>query len=183
MGLGNPGERYAHTPHNVGQRALDVLARSLGVTFTADDGAMVARVDRSDVTCYLVKPLTNVNATGPALRRLGQRWGLEAEGCILLQDDIDLPVGTVRARMNGGDGGHRGVRSVLEAFESFAVPRVKIGVGRPARPADVARHVLDTFDPIERAAIDRACAEAAERALNVATPAPPRGWTPQHGDS
>ena len=179
VGLGNPGERYARTPHNVGQRALDTLARSLGATFTPDDGALIARVDRPGATCYLVKPLTNVNASGPVLRRLGRQWGLEAEDCILLQDDVDLPVGAVRVRMDGGDGGHRGVRSVLEAFESFAVRRVKIGVGRPAQRDHIARHVLDTFDPVELAAIDKACAEAAARALEVATPTPRRPRTPR----
>ena len=172
VGLGNPGERYERTPHNVGQRALDVLARSLGVMFAPDDEAMVARVDHPAGTCYLVKPLTAVNAAGPVLRRLAQRLGFAAETCILLHDDIDLPVGAVRVRMDGGDGGHRGVRSVLEAFESFAVRRVKIGVGRPAQGDHVARHVLDAFDPVELAAIDKACAEAAARALGLGAPPP-----------
>jgi PTH1 family peptidyl-tRNA hydrolase len=170
VGLGNPGERYAHTPHNAGQRALDLVAGSLGATFAPDDEAMVARVEQPAGTCYLVRPLTKVNVTGPVLRRLAQRLGFTAKTCILLHDDIDLPLGAVRVRMAGGDGGHRGVRSVLDAFDSFDVPRVKIGVGRPARGDNAARHVVGAFDPADLAAIDTACAEAAARALELGVP-------------
>jgi PTH1 family peptidyl-tRNA hydrolase len=172
VGLGNPGQQHEHTPHNVGQRALDLVAGSLGATFAPDDEAMVARVEQPAGTCYLVKPLTKVNVTGPVLRRLAQRLGFTAKTCILLHDDIDLPLGAVRVRMSGGDGGHRGVRSVLDAFDSFDVPRVKIGVGRPARGDNAARHVVGAFDPTDLATIDTACAEAASRAVDLAAPAP-----------
>jgi PTH1 family peptidyl-tRNA hydrolase len=174
VGLGNPGENRADTPHNVGQRALELVAASLGASWTADDEAMVARVDHPGGTCYLVKPLTAVNVTGPALHRLAERLGVGAAACLLLHDDIDLPGGSVRTRMAGGDGGHRGVRSVLDAFQTFAIRRVKIGVGRPASRSDVARHVLTPFDPTEQATLDAACAEAATRAIALSGMAPSR---------
>jgi PTH1 family peptidyl-tRNA hydrolase len=168
VGLGNPGETYKDTPHNVGQRALDLVASSLSTTLTTETDAMVARVDHASGTCYLVKPLTKMNATGAVLQRLGEKLGFGAEHCILLQDDVDLPLAKVRTRMSGGDGGHRGVRSVLEAFQSQAACRVKIGVGRPAQGTEMAGHVLGAFEPAELVAIDRACAEAASRALELA---------------
>jgi aminoacyl-tRNA hydrolase len=168
VGLGNPGESYQDTPHSVGQRALELVAGSLGATLTTEADAMVARVDHASGTCYLVKPLTMMNTTGTVLQRLGETLGFGAENCILLQDDADLPLGKVRTRMTGGDGGHRGVRSVLEAFQSQAACRVKIGVGRPARGTEMARHVLAAFEPTELLTVDRACAEAASRAIERA---------------
>jgi aminoacyl-tRNA hydrolase len=168
VGLGNPADTYVDTPHNTGQRALELLAASLDAAWTTDDDAMVARVEQPQGACYLVKPLTRMNETGPALRRLVDRLGVGADKCILLHDDVDLPIGTVRTRLGGGDGGHRGVRSVLAAFQSDAARRVKIGVGRPEHRGDVARHVLAPFDAAELPIIDKACADAAARALALA---------------
>jgi aminoacyl-tRNA hydrolase len=174
VGLGNPGETYTDTPHNVGQRAVELLAESMSASWVAEREAMVARVEHPRGMCYLVKPLTKMNVTGPALRQLGERLGFGAAECILLQDDIDLPIGAVRMREAGGDGGHRGVRSVLEAFETFAIRRVKIGVGRPQEGADAARHVVAAFGPTELAVIDKACAQAVLRAREFAGFPPPR---------
>lgn len=168
VGLGNPGERYAGTPHNVGQRALDLVAESLQASWVAEEEAMVARVDHPGGTCYLVKPLTRMNETGLALRRLADRMGFGAAESILLHDDIELPAGAVRTRMAGSDGGHRGVRSVLEAFATFEVRRVKIGVGRPSDRANVARHVTSVLGPEEVAVLDKACVEAAARIRELA---------------
>jgi UDP-N-acetylmuramoyl-tripeptide--D-alanyl-D-alanine ligase len=167
IGLGNPGDSAMSTPHNVGQRTVDLVAVALGARFEAAEEALVARVEQPAATWYLVKPVIRMNATGSVVISLGARLGFGAEDIILVQDDIDLPVGTVRTRMDGGDGGHRGVRSVLFALQSDAVRRVKIGVGRPAQRGDVLRHVLETFEPAEAAVVDKACAEAAKRVLDL----------------
>jgi PTH1 family peptidyl-tRNA hydrolase len=86
---------------------------------------------------------------------------------VLVHDDADLALGAVRGRLKGGDGGHRGVRSILEAFRTDAIPRVKIGVGRPRQQEQLAGYVLAAFAPAERPVIDRACAEAADRVLEL----------------
>lgn len=168
VGLGNPGASYEDTPHNVGHRALDLLVASLGGSFEPDDEALVARCDLPDARCYFVKTSTLMNATGPVVLRLAERLGAEPRGVILIHDDIDLPVGAVRTRMSGSDGGHRGVRSVLEAFQTFEICRVKIGVGRPRRPGEAASHVLRRLDPDALPAIDRACELAATRVRELA---------------
>jgi hypothetical protein len=118
MGLGNPGEQYRNTPHNIGQRVVDLLADELGAQWTKQEHAMVARVGRPETIAFLIKPLTHVNATGPAVFRLSQQLGLDIRDCLLIHDDLDLALGAVRVRTTGSDGGHKGVRSILEAFQT-----------------------------------------------------------------
>jgi aminoacyl-tRNA hydrolase len=170
VGLGNPSEQYQGTPHNAGQRALDLLARSMEGEWTREDQAMVARGEWQGQPVYLIKPLTYMNVTGPMLLQLGHKLGFGPAECVLVHDDIDLPLGTVRVRTSGCDGGHRGVRSVLSAFSTDQFRRVKIGVGRPKQMGDAASHVLTTFSPTDFAVIERACAEAADRALEMIMP-------------
>jgi aminoacyl-tRNA hydrolase len=170
VGLGNPGEQCQGTPHNAGQRALDLLAQTMEREWTREDQAMVARFEWHGQPVYLIKPLTYMNVTGPMLLRLGHKLGFGPAECVLVHDDIDLPLGAVRVRARGGDGGHRGVRSVISAFNTDQFRRVKIGVGRPKPMGDAANHVLTTFSPTDFAVIERACAEAADRALEMIMP-------------
>ena len=97
VGLGNPEAQAENTPHNVGQRALDHLAHTLGAVWTQEAQALVARVERGGTTVHLIKPLTHVNANGPVLAPLMQRLGVGPSTCVLVYDDADLPLGTVRA--------------------------------------------------------------------------------------
>jgi PTH1 family peptidyl-tRNA hydrolase len=132
-----------------------------------EEQAVVARVEWGGAAVYLIKPLTYVNAAGPVLVRLAQRLAIKPTTCVLVHDDADLPLGAVRARMKGSAGGHRGVRSILEAFRTDAVRRVKVGVGRSTRQEQLAAHVLAAFTPAERPVIDRVCAEATDRTLKL----------------
>jgi len=167
VGLGNPGKAYEDTPHNVGQHVVDMLAESLGGEWTQEHEAMVSRLEWQGQTIYLVKPVTNINHTGSVLSRLGQRIGLRPSGLILVHDDMDLALGTVRQRMKGSAGGHRGLASIIECFQTEALRRVKIGVGRPQRNIPAIEYVLSPFPPTERPVIERACAVAAERVLTL----------------
>ena len=173
VGFGNPGERYRHTPHNVGQLVLDGLANRLGAAWTVAGNAQLARVVIGDATAYLVKPAAKVNLTGAVVKGLAEQLGLGPSDCVLVHDDIDLPLGTVRIRRGGGAGGHNGVRSVIEAYQSQSIGRVRIGVGRPPRKEDVAQYVLSPLSADQRAVVDRACAEAAARLLDLAGAKPP----------
>jgi peptidyl-tRNA hydrolase len=123
---------------------------------------MVADVGWRGEAVYLVRLLTNVNDSGPILSQLGYLLGFRLAECILIHDDIDLPLGNVRTRMRGGDGGHKGVRSILQAFQTDVIRRVKIGVGRPTQKEQLACYVLTAFSSAERPIIDRACVEAAD---------------------
>jgi UDP-N-acetylmuramoyl-tripeptide--D-alanyl-D-alanine ligase len=167
VGIGNPGEPYQDTPHNVGQRMLDRLFEVLGGEWTREERALVTQVDWKETTVYLIKPLTPVNATGPVLVPLAHQLGVAPATRVLVHDDVALALGTVRGRLNGSDGGHRGVRSILEAFRTDAIPRVKIGSGRPRQQGQLADHVLAAFSLAERPVVDKACAAAADRVLEL----------------
>jgi aminoacyl-tRNA hydrolase len=158
IGLGNAGEQYRDTPHNIGQRVVDLLADRLEATWERRDDAMLARGDWQGEPFLLVKSLTNVNRTGQMLRALGERLGFAAPECILVYDDIDLPPGKIRQRMSGGAGGHNGVNSIIQAFQSEELRRVKIGVGRPPAGRQPAEHVVTPIAAPERPLLEKACA-------------------------
>jgi aminoacyl-tRNA hydrolase len=167
VGLGNPGEHYAGTPHNVGQHTLDHVAAALNGTWRQDADALVACVVVRGWSVHLLKPLAPMNSTGPVLLQTARRLCLSPAQCLIVHDDLDLPLGTVRYRVKGSDGGHRGVRSILQAFGTNALPRVKIGIGRPEQADRAAQHVVSKFGAEEAAVISRACALAAQRVLDI----------------
>jgi PTH1 family peptidyl-tRNA hydrolase len=170
-GLGNPGPRYQGTRHNVGQRVLDHLAPTLRAGWRDEGWALVARGRWRDEPVYLVKPQSFMNVTGPAVATALRRLHAEGADLIMVYDDIDLALGAVRMRMKGSHGGHNGMRSVIETLGTDEIRRVKVGIGRPERKADVADHVLDRFQPEEAALIEEAVALAADRVLQLITQA------------
>ena len=165
VGLGNPGPEYQHTRHNVGQRVLDVLAKTVRGSWRRDGGTVVARRRWRGEEVRLVKPLSFMNESGPVVAKALRRAEAGPAELILVYDDIDLPLGTVRLRMKGSHGGHNGVRSVLAALGTEEVKRVKVGVGRPDQKGDVPDHVLTSFEPEELPIVDAAVAEAVEKVL------------------
>jgi PTH1 family peptidyl-tRNA hydrolase len=171
VGLGNPGPEYQGTRHNVGQRVLEVLAGRLRGTFTREGDTVFAHVRWRGDTVYLVKPQAFMNVSGPAVRRALARLGAEPLDLVLVYDDIDLPLGTIRIRMKGSHGGHNGVRSVIETLGTACIRRVKVGIGRPEHKGDVPDHVLTGFDPEEQEVVGTAVEAAADRVLELlATP-------------
>ena len=168
LGLGNPGARHVGTPHNVGHDVAERVRERLGGSWIAHDGASIARATWKDTNVCVVRLDTAMNRSGDAIRKLAQQLGFAAQDCILVHDDLDLPLGAVRTRMRGSAGGHRGVASVLDAFQTDAVRRVKLGVGRP-REANVRDYVLERFTEADRAAVDQACTLAADRVIDLLT--------------
>jgi PTH1 family peptidyl-tRNA hydrolase len=167
VGLGNPGPEYRDTRHNVGQRVLDLLARRLRASWRRDGSAVVARGQWRGEPVRLIKPISFMNVSGPVVAKALRRVEAGPADLILVYDDIDLPLGTVRLRMKGSHGGHNGVRSVIEALGTQEIKRVKVGIGRPDQKDDVPDHVLTSFERDEVPAVDAAVAEAAERVLDL----------------
>ncbi len=165
VGLGNPGPEYRDTRHNVGQRVLDLLARMLKRSFHREGSAFVTQARWRGETVHLIKPVAFMNVSGPAVVRALRHVGAGPGDLVIVYDDIDLPLGTVRVRMKGSHGGHNGVRSVLESLGTQEVRRVKVGIGRPEHKGDVPDHVLAAFEPVELPAVEAAVAAAAERVL------------------
>ena len=168
-GLGNPGEEYRDTRHNVGHWVIDALARTLRASDWRREGkSAIAHGRWRGDTVYLVKPRAFMNVSGPPVAAALRHLQIEPIDLILVYDDIDLPLGTVRVRMKGSHGGHNGVRSVMESLGTSDIRRVKVGIGRPEHKGQVADHVLATFEPEERPVIDAAVDEAVEKLLALA---------------
>lgn len=165
-GLGNPGERYLLTRHNIGFRVVDLLADRWGLTGSGRtrEGAARLEVTRPEPIgrVLLVKPLRFMNQSGAALKAAMRQTEADPTADLLvICDDIDLPLGKVRLRRSGSAGGHNGLRDIIAAFGSDAFNRLRVGIGRSGEPVD---HVLATFKPGERELATEAIATAADAA-------------------
>lgn len=149
VGLGNPGAEYSLTRHNVGFMAVDELARHWNVeNWRSRDEALVAEY-RGAESILLIKPQTFMNLSGTAVAALARWYKVAAADIIAIFDDMDLPLGKLRVRTQGGSGGHRGVESLLVHLGEASFPRVRIGIGRPPDGWDVVKFVLSRFDPAQ----------------------------------
>ena len=168
VGLGNPGERYIGTPHNLGHCVVDILAKRLDGIWTREgDLAMVSDTNLQGRPIRLMKLLTPVNEAGSTLLPIAQERGFSVKECIFIHDDLDLPMGAIRTRQRGSDGGHRGVQSIIQAFQDDKFRRVKIGIGKPPVDRSVIDYVLTPFPTEQLAAVDTAKHAAADRILDL----------------
>ncbi len=163
VGLGNPGSEYASHRHNIGFRVVQALAEAHGLTFARRKSAK-ARVAEGRVGCrqvLLAKPQTFMNLSGKTVGRLSRAHEIPSERILVIFDDLDLPLGRLRLRPEGGSGGHRGMRSIIETLGTQAFPRLRVGIDRPPGSMDPADYVLEPFGE-EEAAL---AGEAVERAV------------------
>jgi len=164
VGLGNPGTQYDGTRHNVGFQVVDALALRHGLPWSKSPqrNAQVAQGRIEGHAVVLVKPMTFMNKSGEAVAPLAKMHNVGLAETLVVYDDIDLPVGTVRLRSKGGHGGHNGMRSMLERLgQKQDFPRIKVGVGRPESPLyPVSEWVLGRFTAAERPSIEAAMAES-----------------------
>ena len=171
VGLGNPGREYERSRHNMGFRALDLLAGTLGVSVKkAKFRALTAQASYRGQKLLLMKPETFMNASGMAVEQAVQYYKLPPERVLVLFDDISLAPGRIRVRPSGSAGGHNGIKSIIGCLNSQGFPRVKLGVGQKPHPDyDLADWVLSNFTKDEDAHVTRAAEAAAEAALTVLT--------------
>lgn len=161
--MGNPGPQYTHTRHNFGFRLIDWASRAWDVALKKDASclAMVGRCDRFGEPVLLVKPHTFMNQSGIAVRRLLERHALEPRDLVVVSDDISFPLGTFRIRMRGGSGGHNGLASIIEALDTEAFPRLRLGISSgPVASEDLTDFVLGAFSPPEGEALQDVLAKA-----------------------
>jgi PTH1 family peptidyl-tRNA hydrolase len=169
-GLGNPGAKYRDTRHNVGFEVVDVLARRHGAEFESAPGeAVFARIRSLADGVLLVKPLTSMNLSGHALAELIRYYRVALPDVLVIVDEVQLPLGRLRARARGSPGGHNGLKSVAGQLGSDEYARLRIGVGRGDDRRDLADHVLARFEPEERETIRTAIQRAADAAEVFAT--------------
>lgn len=159
VGLGNPGQRYARTRHNVGFRVADAVAAALGAqSWRERFEALVAAAPGADA--LIVKPQTFMNDSGNAVAALVQYYKLVPADVLVVCDDVSLPFARLRARRSGSDGGNRGLRSVIECLRTIDVPRLRVGIGRNS--LDTVGYVLGVFSPEEETLLPKIIARAVD---------------------
>lgn len=146
VGLGNPGPEFASTRHNLGFRVVEQLVARWG----AESLGMVCQAELFQSRgIALARPLTFMNRSGAAVVCLVERFGVDPAQVLVIYDDVDLPLGSLRLRPAGSAGGHRGMASVLQALKTDRVPRLRLGIGRPPEGVEVREFVLSPFQPGE----------------------------------
>lgn len=168
-GLGNPGREYEMSRHNAGFLALDLLAKQLGVPRLklAKFRALYEICKLDNYNILLMKPQTYMNLSGDAIAEMANAFAVPPEKIVVLYDDISLPAGHLRIRKSGSAGGHNGIKSMILRLNSDCFPRVKIGVGEPARAKeDLKDYVLSTLDSEAYEGVRRAPNAAVELIRN-----------------
>ena len=144
IGLGNIGDQYADTKHNAGFWVVDKAARRQKLSFESGKGHYVfARQFRREF--LLVKPTTGMNRSGNAVQEVTQTWNLLPQDLIVVVDDVDLPLGSIRIRAKGGDGCHRGMESIIYQLQSDQFPRIRLGIGTDENMRPAENYVLKPF--------------------------------------
>jgi PTH1 family peptidyl-tRNA hydrolase len=162
IGLGNPGQQYAKTRHNIGWMVLDRLADRAGLSGRArtKDAAATVRGRYQGLELLLAKPMTFMNDSGIAVRKILARERAPLPEMLVVVDDFSLPFGKLRFREGGGPGGHNGLRSIIDELGTEGFSRLRIGIGEPGR--GFVDHVLSAFAPEERLRLDELLDAAAD---------------------
>ncbi|MDD3925241.1 MAG: aminoacyl-tRNA hydrolase [bacterium] len=162
VGLGNPGDKYADTRHNVGFMVMDeVLRRLSGSDYRRHCRSLVAEERLRGERVILAKPQTFMNKSGEAVAALLGWYKVSMDRLLVVYDDLDLPLGQLRLRITGSAGGHNGMRSIIACLGRQDIPRLRIGIGAPAGDGTVG-YVLGRFSPRERPEVELMIAQAAD---------------------
>jgi peptidyl-tRNA hydrolase, PTH1 family len=164
VGLGNPGAEYARSRHNVGAEVVDILAERHGGTLErSKERALTTEVRIGDQRVALAFPQTYMNLSGESVAQLVRRHGItDPEHIVIVQDELDLPVGTLKLKRGGGLAGHNGLRSIKAHLHTDGFLRVRIGVGKPITKEQGADHVLKRVSKRDRTELDVVVQEAAD---------------------
>lgn len=156
VGLGNPGSEYANTRHNVGFWFVDEVARQFGGNFKTEKkfNGELARVTMHGRDVLLLKPMTFMNLSGQALQPLMNFYKIKLENILVVHDELDLPVGTVRLKQAGGHGGHNGLRDIIANCGGNNFLRLRLGIGHPGEKHQVTGHVLKKASSDDQRAIE-----------------------------
>ncbi|HOW23828.1 MAG TPA: aminoacyl-tRNA hydrolase [Sedimentibacter sp.] len=165
-GLGNPGKEYTNTRHNSGYMVLEYLAEKLDVKLNKlKFNSVYGETSINGEKVMLVKPVTYMNKSGMAIGEIIRFYKIPTENLVVIYDDIDIPLGTLRIRPNGSAGTHNGMKSIISAIGS-EFPRIRIGIGRN-QEMDLADYVLQEFSPSERDILAPIIERAGEAALEI----------------
>ena len=163
VGLGNPGDEYRGSRHNLGAEVVELLAKRHGGRLRKrKERALVDEVTIDGRRVALAIPLTYVNDSGHAVGALVRRFGVDPEQLVVVHDELDLPVAELKVKAGGGLAGHNGLRSIVAHLHTQDFQRIRIGVGKPVSKDRGADHVLNRFSKRERAEVDVTVEQAAD---------------------
>ena len=163
VGLGNPGREYAYNRHNAGFMAVSRFAAKHRAAFTRKQGkALVTTLKFDEKQVILAKPQTYMNLSSEAVQSLLKFYDIALENLLVCFDDLDLPVGAIRLRPEGGPGGQNGMKSIIERLGTQKFPRLRLGIGRPPGRMDSAAYVLQDFKKDEAEIMDVTLDKAAQ---------------------
>lgn len=172
VGLGNPGDVYAGTRHNVGFSVVDAVAARTAVPLAAGPGDyLIGTGAIGGQAIALVKPLTYMNNSGTAVRDIVERYGADLGRVVVIVDDFHLPLGILRLRLKGSDGGHNGLYSIIYHLQCEQFPRLRCGIAGNSLPGnknEMARYVLSRFEDAEEPAVGRMVKEARDAIVAIA---------------
>jgi len=169
VGLGNPGARYELTRHNLGFLAVDRITEDYGITVSQKGfQSLYGKGYWKNIPVILAKPLTFMNLSGQAVKKLFDYFRIEdPTHLIVIYDDLDLPFGTLRIRKQGGNGGHKGLMSIIGAMGTTNFVRLRLGIGRPPLDRGAEEYVLDRFSPEEMDELDKVLKVASEAVYTI----------------
>ncbi len=169
-GLGNPGNAYAMTRHNSGFMTLDHIVDSYSIPLINKRfDTFYGRGMIKNAEVILVKPMAFMNRCGPPLKNIADYFSIPVKDVLIIYDDIDLEFGRLKIKSKGGNGGHKGIKSFIDAFGSRDFMRLRMGIGRPGTQDDVIGHVLGNFSDDEIRIIDRTIERAGNAAVTIIT--------------
>jgi len=163
FGLGNPGKEYAKTRHNAGAMVVERIAEINGKRFRSSFllSSLMCEVKFGPETALLVKPVTYMNNSGTAVKKVLGKYKIKLNDVLVVYDDVALPLGVLRFRLNGSAGGQKGMASVIETVGTNEISRLRVGIDKPAGISDLADYVLADFNRNEIETVDKAIVQAA----------------------
>lgn len=151
VGLGNPGKEYYDSRHNVGFLAVDKIADRIGLRLSRQGFGSLYNIGMiSGKKVLLIKPQTYMNKSGAAVSQARSFYNADINEIIVIHDEMDLPLGKIKIKKNGGSAGHNGIKSIIHHLGSDDFPRIRIGVGKPVHKGDAVNHVLSDFTDSEK---------------------------------
>lgn len=169
LAIGNPGPEYAETRHNVGWWAADILLKQHNARLRDEGPSRIAQLTIENQPAIIACPKTYVNRSGTAARSLQNHFQTQTTRLIVITDDINLAPGRIRIRRSGGDGGHNGLKSIIQTLNDTNFPRIRIGIGKPSGADDQIDHVLGTPSKHDLPLIQTATTNAAKAIPTIIT--------------
>lgn len=159
-GLGNPGDKYAYTKHNIGFMIISKLAEKYNITSSYKFDGLYGDFFLAGEKILLFEPLKYMNKSGQPIFKIMDYYGLESSELLVIHDDLDLELGQLRFKQKGSSGGHKGIKSIINSIGTKEFKRLKIGIGRPPEYLTVPDYVLTKFAAEEKEIVESVTAEA-----------------------